>query len=182
LSTLYFLVLEFQEISPSKLDTICLLTVQRLASNDESVKQSIVTSSVIETYDTVTKCNSWLAAQKVSEDSALVSVQGSIAGATLLLRVLSISNSMQYSRMSGSKGVKSMSSGGISEEVVERAIHLVHSFLNTNIVTASRAVAMKEEPSAKVKGKAKSASESLHRKLVADVVRFLQEYILDLLN
>jgi hypothetical protein len=167
----FFLVLEFQEAAPSKLDTICLLIVQRLASNDESVKQAIVNSSVLETHDTVAKCASWLASQKASEDSALVSVQGSIAGATSLLRVLSISNSMQYSHKSGSKGVKGVSGGNISEEVVERAVHLVHSFLNTNIVTASRAIAMKEEPSAKAKGKAKTASETLHRKLVADVVR-----------
>eukprot|EP01034_Spumella_vulgaris_P021271 gene21271-27294_t len=92
---------------------------------------------------------------------------GSICGATALLRVLSFSNSMQYNRQS-SKGVN----GAVSEEVVERAIHLVHSFLNTNVIAASRSTAMKEESSGKTKGKNnKESSEVFHRKLVADVCK-----------
>ncbi len=171
--------MELSENAPNRLDSICLLLVERLNSNDDAAKMSIIDMTTLESIgvSSLNKGGLWLNDQYNNTESPLMSCRGSIAGATSILRSLSYSNSVQCNRASGR-----MAAGlSVSEEVVERSIHFASTWLTTNVLSTLKSSNVKEESAVggsgsgtgRTKAKSvKSSSDLLHRKLVAEVVSY----------
>jgi len=127
--------------------------------------------------DSVSNGNDWLKSQNDNEDSQLMTIQGTIACAIVLFKIVVASVDVHQHNTGSVRTNESL-----SEEVIEKSLHLVLNFLKVNFLTTIKANVKTEQvgiatstptTNSKQRGKGKSAVDTAQRKVMVEMVIFL---------